>query len=705
MGDAGSESAPSALGQTPQSPLFPVLLEGLVGSEQSLVRSQRKVDAPAASFTATTGASHSSRKPKAAGPAAHSAEHSFEDAGSLAMPLSPLAIVQPETPLPAAQTAWGPWPPNHEKPEEAAADPLGARSSVAPDWTPVATPAPPAFFPTVRADPQSVAAGQSTCPAPLLPVRPAAVSGAPVTEIWQPARDFTARPATPPSGNSYPEPAESFPKATWSSTVASAPEDTAPDIEQPAPNPATAEFPGPASEKMATTRDTAFCNPRQEQSDGPARLKPKAAPLTQRPQSSYLEPTAHASDNSPTSPAPLQAGSVPPVLRVQDLALGSASPLLPQKSMSPQRAANSRSSLDSPAPAPSLTPVPPEVPPHATRNDSRALSYAESEVVERPRLEPVGMSIDESGRLFQADTPSPQRAVDARNPVGQGSSETAHELAFQGYLVPLPASQKTAVPASTPVALRETSPLKSGLPERSAASPASQNTGTTDVSPVRGATHSAATAQDEASGKDRGNDSTWKPRKSEHATASRVDIPDNPDERFVETAVQAPPQSTSRPAAAPRATPPEARPEPPQNQPQPAGTQSAPRDIKLELSSGGQRVEVRVADRGGDVHVAVRTSDTHLAGALREDLPALSSRLEQTGLRADTWHTTPSVDQLRRDLDSPAGSNPQDSNSQHHPDSREQQDQPERQRPRIYEDQPDRKEKGKQFEWLMSSLR
>jgi hypothetical protein len=66
---------------------------------------------------------------------------------------------------------------------------------------------------------------------------------------------------------------------------------------------------------------------------------------------------------------------------------------------------------------------------------------------------------------------------------------------------------------------------------------------------------------------------------------------------------------------------------------------SAPaREIQLQVNQGTQRVDVRVMDRGGEVHVAVRTPDAQLAGALRGDLPTLSAKLEQAGFRAETWH-------------------------------------------------------------------
>jgi hypothetical protein len=135
-----------------------------------------------------------------------------------------------------------------------------------------------------------------------------------------------------------------------------------------------------------------------------------------------------------------------------------------------------------------------------------------------------------------------------------------------------------------------------------------------------------------------------------------------------------------------------------------------PREIKFEVSSGGQRVELRVADRGGDVHVAVRTSDAHLAGALRDDLSALSSRLEQTGLRAEAWHTSAAVGGgSRRNGEPETANGSRDSAGQPGQDARDQPGDGRRRQPpetedRVYEEQHP-KEKGKEFAWFMSPLR
>lgn len=132
-------------------------------------------------------------------------------------------------------------------------------------------------------------------------------------------------------------------------------------------------------------------------------------------------------------------------------------------------------------------------------------------------------------------------------------------------------------------------------------------------------------------------------------------------------------------------------------------TPAATRDIKLEVGSGDQRVELHLTERAGDVHVAVRTPDTHLAGELRENLPDLSSRLERTGLRPEEWHTTTVSGEWHREGHS-TGASSNDANGQPRQDTRERQGDPESRQPKAFEEQPNRKEKGKDFQWFMSSL-
>ncbi len=126
------------------------------------------------------------------------------------------------------------------------------------------------------------------------------------------------------------------------------------------------------------------------------------------------------------------------------------------------------------------------------------------------------------------------------------------------------------------------------------------------------------------------------------------------------------------------------------------------REIQLELRDADARVNVRLVERAGSVQVDVRTPDSHLAGALRDDLPALTARLEQTGLRAETWHDAPAVATARIRMAEPAASAGfQSSQNQSRQESggRDPRDgQPQEKR------QNQRQPESKEFSWLYTSL-
>jgi hypothetical protein len=126
----------------------------------------------------------------------------------------------------------------------------------------------------------------------------------------------------------------------------------------------------------------------------------------------------------------------------------------------------------------------------------------------------------------------------------------------------------------------------------------------------------------------------------------------------------------------------------------------AAREIQLELRDADARVNVRLVERAGSVQVDVRTPDSHLAASLRDDLPALTARLEQTGLRAETWHDAPAAARIAM-AEPAAGAGFQSSENQSRRegggrDPRDGQPQEKRQN----QNQPESKE----FSWLYTSL-
>jgi hypothetical protein len=137
----------------------------------------------------------------------------------------------------------------------------------------------------------------------------------------------------------------------------------------------------------------------------------------------------------------------------------------------------------------------------------------------------------------------------------------------------------------------------------------------------------------------------------------------------------------------------------PPSEPKPAG---AAHDIKLQVTGGPQRIEVRLTERAGEVQVAVRTPDSHLAGSLRENLPTLSARLAENGYRTEAWHPAAPNAEWRRSAET--GNLTQDQNPQSGGQHHGQQSGDDPRRPKPPEAPMQRKEKGKEFEWLMSTL-
>jgi hypothetical protein len=138
--------------------------------------------------------------------------------------------------------------------------------------------------------------------------------------------------------------------------------------------------------------------------------------------------------------------------------------------------------------------------------------------------------------------------------------------------------------------------------------------------------------------------------------------------------------------------------------PEPAPAAGAARDIQLQVTQGGQRVDVRLTERGGEVHVSVRTPDAQLAGTLRQDLPVLSAKLEQNGFRAETWRPGMSTPPPHFAADKTAFSNRPNDGQQPPPRQRgqEQQQAPPR-RPKLSLAESATSQR-KEFSWHISQL-
>jgi hypothetical protein len=132
---------------------------------------------------------------------------------------------------------------------------------------------------------------------------------------------------------------------------------------------------------------------------------------------------------------------------------------------------------------------------------------------------------------------------------------------------------------------------------------------------------------------------------------------------------------------------------------------AAAHDIKLEVAGVDRRVEVRLVERGGEVHMAVRTPDDRLAETLRAHLPQLSSRLEQSGFRADGWHAAGAgATERRLDVESAATGSGDTRDEGRQPGGGREQPDDQPRRPRDTEESAAHPEKGTSFQWLFNSL-
>jgi len=85
--------------------------------------------------------------------------------------------------------------------------------------------------------------------------------------------------------------------------------------------------------------------------------------------------------------------------------------------------------------------------------------------------------------------------------------------------------------------------------------------------------------------------------------------------------------------------------------------QPASHDVSLHLGEGNNSVDIRMAERAGEIRVTVHTPDRDLAGSLRADLPDLVGKLRQSGYQAEAWRPASAAhtDSGRRDgSDSPS---------------------------------------------------
>lgn len=186
-----------------------------------------------------------------------------------------------------------------------------------------------------------------------------------------------------------------------------------------------------------------------------------------------------------------------------------------------------------------------------------------------------------------------------------------------------------------------------------------------------------------------------------HTTAHPESAPDSAPAAAIDSAPAANLQRSESANSAPAPRPQAAADEmaiPPQT-PAPAG--ASPAGIKIAIDDNGQRVELRVTERAGDIHVAVRTPDTQLASAMHEQLPSLSSKLEQSGFRTEVWRPAAPAGGDSKHLENSGqpGSDARQSSGER----RQQQDG--QQGEKNTRQTANRKTERKEFSWLLESIR
>ena len=134
---------------------------------------------------------------------------------------------------------------------------------------------------------------------------------------------------------------------------------------------------------------------------------------------------------------------------------------------------------------------------------------------------------------------------------------------------------------------------------------------------------------------------------------------------------------------------------------------AAAHDLRLAVGGGDERVEIRVAERSGEIHVAVRTPDPRLAGSLRDDLPTLTSRLEAAGLHTETWRPAAASEERGRIETSTRAfsANSQQQQPGQQSGHQNQEDAPNERPRKTTTSSSSVKSERKDFQWLFNSLR
>jgi hypothetical protein len=223
-----------------------------------------------------------------------------------------------------------------------------------------------------------------------------------------------------------------------------------------------------------------------------------------------------------------------------------------------------------------------------------------------PAILPLALSLG-SGH---GDSSEPAHRTVAWHPPA-GDVQRLEQWKGEGPAAPVPAEEKNdgaAHGAPQPQELVFAAKVKENSPERKAATPehATTKRESEDSTPCVHAVEATAPVQ------------------ARTAVVATFERPADP----------APTEKT--PASAAPAAPEELHAVQDESQMRPA---PALKDISLQVTQPSHgKVQVRVNEQGGELHVAVKTADADLTHDLRQGLSDLVDRLQQNGFRTETWH-------------------------------------------------------------------
>jgi hypothetical protein len=230
---------------------------------------------------------------------------------------------------------------------------------------------------------------------------------------------------------------------------------------------------------------------------------------------------------------------------------------------------------------------------------------------------------------------------------GPSGGEPSAEDPVAPAAIPNSAATSTVqdMPEAMAFAVRVQAPRTASLPSRVSAGQA-----VSDNPPVAGAedTSSQTHATRQKSYADQGGSSAEDPdpKDAEKSKANSEAPAQSPSMSDGSTAISAAfenPEASSQPAAEPRqagpqATDPTARIAEPASVSQTTPPRGPMKEISMRIEAAeGQKVDVRIVQRAGDLQIAVKSADDITTQGLRHGLADLANRLNETGYHAETW--------------------------------------------------------------------